>query len=117
MNVQVFAKGFEKCRMLTRLLAQNVENLDDYECPKIQDLVGEGKTDSSWICCSYPFQHKTKLHCSERKAKVYGEGALQHLDLKILYVFIVFVLTTNLIFSTRHDFFSVHFEKLSLVKR
>ena len=32
-----------------------------------------------------------------------------------LYVFIVFMFTTNLILSTRHDFFySVHFEKLSL---
>ena len=34
---------------------------------------------------------------------------------KLLYVFIVFVLTTSLIFSTRHDFFhSIDFEKLSL---
>ena len=34
---------------------------------------------------------------------------------KLLYVFIVFVLTTCLIVSTRHDFFySIHFEKLSL---
>ena len=41
MNAEVFAKGFEKCRLLTRLLGQNVENLDEYGCPKIQDLVGE----------------------------------------------------------------------------
>ena len=39
MNGEVFAKGLEKCRLLTRLLGQNVENLDDYGCPKIQDLV------------------------------------------------------------------------------
>ena len=26
---EVFAKGFEKCRLLTRLLGQKVENLDD----------------------------------------------------------------------------------------
>ena len=43
MNAEVFAKGLEKCRLLSRLLGQNVENLDDYGCPKIQDLVGEGK--------------------------------------------------------------------------
>ena len=37
---------------------------------------------------------------------------------KVLYVFIVFVFTTNLILSTRHDFFSrIHFEKLSLRNR
>ena len=78
MNAEVFAKGFEKCRLLTRLPGQNVENLDDYGCPKIQDLV---KTDSLWICSNYPFRHKTRLHCAERKAKVDGDWALQHLNL------------------------------------
>ena len=76
MNAEVFAKGLEKCSLLTRLLEQNVENLDEYGCPKVQDLV---KTDSLWICSSYIFRHKTRLHCGERKAKVYGEWAMQHL--------------------------------------
>ena len=76
MNAEVFAKGLEKCRLLTNLLGQKVENLDDYGCPKIQDLV---KTDSYWNCSSYPFRHKTRLHCAERKAKVYGDWAMQHL--------------------------------------
>ena len=34
MNAEVFAEGFEKCRLLNTLLGQNVENLDDYGCPK-----------------------------------------------------------------------------------
>ena len=76
MNAEVFAKGLKKCRLLTRLLGQNVENLDDYGCPKIQDPV---KTDSSWIYSRYPLRHKTRLHCAERKAKVYAEWAMQHL--------------------------------------
>ena len=76
MNEEVFAQGLEKCRLLTRLLGQNVENLDDYSFQRIQDLV---KTDSLWICSSYPFRHKTRFHCAERKAKVYGEWAVQHL--------------------------------------
>ena len=76
MKAEVFAKGLEKCRLLTNLLGRNAENLDDYGCPKIQDLV---KTDSSWICSSYPFRQKTRLHCAEGKAKVYGDWALQHL--------------------------------------
>ena len=75
MNAEAFAKGLEKCRLLTRLLGQNVENLDDYGCPKVQDLV---KTHSLWICPNYPFRHKTRLRCAEKKAKVYGERALQH---------------------------------------
>ena len=44
LNAEVFAKGLEKCRQLSRLLGQNVENLNDYGYPKVQDLV---KTDSS----------------------------------------------------------------------
>ena len=66
LNAEVFAKGLEKCRLLTNLLGRNVESLDDYGYPKIQDLV---KTDSSWICSSYPFRHKTGLHSAERKNK------------------------------------------------
>ena len=76
MNAEVFAKELEKCRLLSSLLGQNVENLDDYGCPKIQDHV---ITDSLWMCFSYPFRHKARLHCAERKAKVYGEWAMQHL--------------------------------------
>ena len=76
MNAEVFAKRLEKFSLWTRLLGQNVEILDDYGCPKLQDLV---KTDSSWICPTYPFRHKTRLHCAERKTKVYGEWAMQRL--------------------------------------
>ena len=76
MNAEMFAKELEKCRLFSNLLGRIVENLNDYGCPKIQDLV---KSDSSWICSSYNFRHKTRLHCAERKAKVYGEWAMQHL--------------------------------------
>ena len=76
MNAEVFAKGLLKCRLLTNLLGQIVENLDDYGCPKNQDFVKAG---SLWICSSYPFRHKTRLHCAERKAKGYGGRAMQHL--------------------------------------
>ena len=75
MNAEVFAKGLKKCRLLTTFLGPNVENLDDYGCPKIQDL----ETNSSWMCSSYPFRHRTRLHCAERKAKVYGDWVMQHL--------------------------------------
>ena len=76
LNAEAFTIGFLKCRLLTRLFGQKIENLDDYGCPKNQDLV---KTDSSWICSKYPFRLKTRLHCAERKAKVYGKWAMQHL--------------------------------------
>ena len=73
MNAEVFAKGLEKCRLLTRLLGQNVENLDDYGCPKNENLF---RTDRLWICFRYPFRHKTRLQCAERKAKVHGQWAM-----------------------------------------
>ena len=76
MNAEVFAKGLENCRLLSRLLGQNLENLDDYGCPKIENLV---KTDSLWKSSNYPFRHITRLHSAERKAKVYGEWAKQYL--------------------------------------
>ena len=47
MNAEVFAEGLEKCRLLTTFLGQILENLDEYGCPKIQDLV---KPDSFWNC-------------------------------------------------------------------
>ena len=43
MNAEVFVKGFEKCRLLISFLGQNVENLEDYGCPKIQDLLEKEK--------------------------------------------------------------------------
>ena len=76
MNAEVYAKGLEKCRLLNTFVGQNVEKLIDYGCPKIQDLV---EMDSLWNCSNYLFRHKTMIHCAERKAKVYGECALQHL--------------------------------------
>ena len=66
MNAEVSAKGLEKCRMLTNLLGPNTENLDDYGCPKIQDLV---KTDSLWICSCYPFRHTNKASVCREKSK------------------------------------------------
>ena len=64
MNAEVFTEEPEKCRLLIKLLGQNVGILDDYGCSKIQNLFGDGKTDSSWICSNYPFRHKTRLHCA-----------------------------------------------------
>ena len=111
MNAEVFAQSFENCRLLTRLVGQKLENLDDYGCSKVQNLV---KTDSLWICSNYTFRHETRFHCPESKAKAYGQWAGQHLQL--LYVFILFVFTTILFLSTRRDFF-LHFEKFSLRNR
>ena len=115
MNAEVFANWVEKCGLFTTLLGQNVENLDEYGCPKNQILVEERKADSSWMCSIYRFRYKTKLLCAERKAKVYGEGPMQHLNLWILYVFILFMFTTNSTLRARQDFsLAFSLKKLSL---
>ena len=52
---------------------KEVESLEDHGCPQIYDLV-----DEVWICSSYPFRHKTTLHCAERKAILFGNWIMQH---------------------------------------
>ena len=110
LNAEVFAKGLEKCRLLTNLRGRNVENLDDSGCPKLQDLV---KTDSLWNCSSHPSDTKQGFTVPRVKQRCTENGLCN--VCKFLYVFLVFVFTTNSILSTRCDFFyCFHFEKLSL---
>ena len=107
MNAEVFAKGLEMCILLTTFLGQNVENLDDYGCPKIQDLSKRTVCGSALVTFS---ETKQGFTVPRGKRKCMENGLCN--ICKLLYVFIVFVFTTNLILSTRHDFF-IHFEKLS----
>ena len=46
-----------------------MENLDNFSCPKAQDLAEE----EMWICSSYLRRHKTTLHCAERTANMFGK--------------------------------------------
>ena len=74
-RAEYFAKGLEKCKLLSTLLGKEVENLNDYGCPKIQQL------NSNWQCSSNPYRQKTNLYCAERKAKAFGEWTVQHFNL------------------------------------
>ena len=67
-RAEFFAKGLEKCTMLSALLGKQVENLDDYGCPKIQEL------NCDWLCSSYPYRHRTTLHCAEKRQKFLVHG-------------------------------------------
>ena len=77
-RAEYFAKGLEKCKFFSTLLRKEVENLDDYGCPKIQHL------NTDWLCTRYPYRHKTILHCAERKAKAFGEWTVQHFVCKFI---------------------------------
>ena len=70
-NAEVFVKGLEKCEHASRLLGQNVENLDDSGSPTVQDLIvaDEGRN-VFWIRSSYHLQHISRLHFAERKENV-----------------------------------------------
>ena len=67
----VFAKGYEKCKILSEILETKVTNLDDYACPKVQNLIFKDE-EHDWRCSNYPFRHANTLHCAERKAFAYG---------------------------------------------
>ena len=109
MNAEVFARELEKCRLLIRLLGQNLENLDDSGCSKIQDIVERTVRGSALVTLSDTIQGFTVSRGKQRCM----EGGLFN-TCNFLYVFIVFVFTSNLILSTRHDlFYSIHYEKLS----
>ena len=113
MNEELFAKGLENLRMLTRLLGENVENFDDYGCPKIRDLV---KMDSSWIW--YPFRHKARLHCVCRE-ECKGVWRMGYATL-VFFCTCLLCLCLLLTYFFQLDmvfFYSIHFKKLSLRNR
>ena len=47
-RAEYFVKGLEKCKVLSTLLGKEVENLDDYGCPKIQHL------NTDWCALAIP---------------------------------------------------------------
>ena len=73
-NGENFAEGFRKKQDSWQFFLE-VENLEDHDCPKVQDLVDE----KIWICSSYPFNHKITLHTAERKAKLFCNWIMRHL--------------------------------------
>ena len=79
MNAEVFVKSLEISKLVLRLLVRNVEKVDDYGCPKVQDIIVAEEGNISLISSSYPFRRKSRLHSAQKKANVLGEWAMQHL--------------------------------------
>ena len=65
-ETEFFAKGYEKCKILSEILETKVTNLDDYACPKVQNLIFKDE-EYDWRCSNYPFRYANTLHCAERK--------------------------------------------------
>ena len=70
------AKGTEKCKIVSKLLGADVENLEEYGCPKIQQLARPNHE-----CSNYPLKHEHSLHCAEKKARAFGEWFKERLAL------------------------------------
>ena len=70
-------KKTEKGKIVESLLNNEVKNLEDLGCPKVEDFVDE----EMWIRSSYPFKHKTTFHCAERKAKSFDNWIMHQLEL------------------------------------
>ena len=74
---EYFGEGTEKCKILGSFFDKEVENLDDHGCPKFRDLADE----ETCICSSFPFRHKTTLHCADSTTKLPGDGTMQQITL------------------------------------
>ena len=70
-ETEFFAKGYEKFKTLSEIWETKVTNLDDYACPKVQNLIFKDE-EYDRRCSNYPFRHANTLHCAERKAFAYG---------------------------------------------
>ena len=77
-TTEYFAKGLEKCKILSPYLCKHVENLDDLGCPKASKQLE--KDDAEWNCSNYPYRDKKTLHCAEKKAYVYEIWTLSFFD-------------------------------------
>ena len=77
-TTEYFAKGLEKCNLLSNYLCIDMENLDDLGCPKVSKLLNNSDTD--WDCSNYPHRHKKTFHCAEKKAHAYGTWTLDFFD-------------------------------------
>ena len=71
------AKGTKVCKIVGNLLNKEVDNLEDYGYPKIDDLV-DGEI---LISSSYPFRQKPTFQCAARNGKKLGNDIMQHLKL------------------------------------
>ena len=79
-----FAKTTEKLKNLGHFSDKVVKISDGHVWPKTRDLFNPKAEEEFWIHSSYAFKHKSILHCAERKAKMFGNWALQPLKLWFL---------------------------------
>ena len=62
-----FAKGIEKCELLSKLLQKTVDNLEDLNCPQISEIVSEEQVSSCYLHSNFRSTNdQLSNHCAER---------------------------------------------------
>ena len=65
-TTEYFAKGLEKCKILYNYLCKDVENLDDFGCPKASKLISN-KIQSGNVVTT---PTDTRKHCTVQRRKL-----------------------------------------------
>ena len=75
-GIQYYAKGEQKCQLLSELFQRDVRNLEDIGCPAIS-MLANGDINHAGKCQSYPHGHRNTLHCAQKKATTYYKWLTQ----------------------------------------
>ena len=69
-----FAKGIEKCELLSKLLQKTVYNLEDLNCPRISEIISEEQVPSCYLHSNFRSKNdQLSNHCAERKARIISQ--------------------------------------------
>ena len=69
-----FAKGIEKCELLSKLLQKTVYNLEDLNCPRISEIISEEQVPSCYHHSNFRSTNdQLSNHCAERKARIFSQ--------------------------------------------
>ena len=75
-NSKFYAKGTEKCSVLTNYLRKTVENLEDFGCLKVEEI------QSTAACCERHSHllpnYQADKHCAQRKARIFSNWLINY---------------------------------------
>ena len=68
-----FAKGIEKCELLSKLIHKTLYNLEDLFCPRISEISPPEAVNSCNLHTNLCNKKPVSNHCAERKAKTFAQ--------------------------------------------
>ena len=91
MNAELFVERLEKCGLLTSLLRQIVENLDDYGCSKFKSLLEKQKRTVHGSALVTLFDAKKASLCREESKGVWRNGYATFNCITFVRVYCIYV--------------------------